>query len=156
MGDVLLPLSFAPHRGAFRARRFMAHKKSDADENPEQTVITKEEWDARELAACLLSDDEDTVPLPTETNRPPGKITVLNPFNIPDPGPVIDAGDPPADETPTVELKPCPLCSGVAILFPTNPSVACVVYGCEVWGETIHEAVTRWNTRPADRSEPSE
>jgi hypothetical protein len=55
------------------------------------------------------------------------------------------------DKKSDAEQKPkdCPLCGNVAILFPTNPSVQCCVCGCEVWGETIDEALTRWNTRTA-------
>jgi len=117
-----------------------------ADQKPEQTVITNEAWQARQLAAHLLGDDADTELVPAKTNRTPGKVTALNAFNIPS-TPTIDADPKP---------KACPLCSGFAILFDTNPSVACSVCGCEVWGETIDEALARWKTRPGDGSEASE
>jgi hypothetical protein len=117
----------------------VSDKTPDTGEKPEQTVITKEDWEARQLAAHLLGEHEDTEPLPTTTNCTAGKVTVLNPFNIPY-GPTIDAEQKPKD---------CPLCGNVGILFPTNPSVQCCVCGCEVWGDTIDEALTRWNTRTA-------
>jgi hypothetical protein len=53
----------------------------------------------------------------------------------------------PADLIAAAQLKRCPLCGGVATCFPTNPSVSCTLCGCEVWGDTIHQAVARWNTR---------
>ena len=77
--------------------------------------------------------------MPAKTNGTSGKVTVLNPFNSPS-TPTIDADPKP---------KACPLCSGFAILFDTNPNVACSVCGYEVWGETIDEALAWWNTPPA-------
>jgi hypothetical protein len=55
----------------------------DADQKPEQIVLTNEAWQARQLAAHLLGDDADTELVPAKTDRTPGKVTVLNPFNIP-------------------------------------------------------------------------
>lgn len=52
----------------------------------------------------------------------------------------------PNDKTPTT-LKPCPLCAGVAILFPASPCVQCVECGCEVWGESVEDAIRKWQRR---------
>jgi hypothetical protein len=68
----------------------MIAKKSDADEKPEQTVITQQEYEAQQFAAHLLGQDGDGDPLPTKTTRTPGKVKVLNAFNIAEPGPIID------------------------------------------------------------------
>jgi hypothetical protein len=59
---------------------------------PEQTVITKEEWQTRQLAAHLTSDDSDIVHEPSIVSpRPPHKVTVLNPFKLrASSGPIIE------------------------------------------------------------------
>jgi hypothetical protein len=69
----------------------MTDKKSDAGDKPKQTVITKGEWHTQELVAHLLGDDDHSDDLPAKTTRTPGKVVVVNPFNIPEPGPIIDA-----------------------------------------------------------------
>jgi hypothetical protein len=69
----------------------MPDKKPDAGQKRQQTVITKEQWEAQQLAAHLLGEDgDDPAHLPTAPNSEPSKMTTLNPFNIPC-GPIIDA-----------------------------------------------------------------
>ena len=64
---------------------------------PEQTVIAKEEWRARQLAAHLTGGDTDSGPKPV--SKPPGKVTVLNPFNLRGvSGPIIDGEAKPKTE----------------------------------------------------------
>ena len=77
------------------------------NQKPEQTLITNEEWQARQLAAHLLGDDADTEPVPAKTNRTPGKVTVLDPFNISS-TPTIDA-DPKPKECPPMQRLRHPL-----------------------------------------------
>jgi len=50
----------------------MTDKKSDAGDEPKQTVITKEEWHTQELVAHLLGDDNHSDGLSAKTTRTPG------------------------------------------------------------------------------------
>ena len=45
------------------------------------------------------------------------------------------------------ELKRCPLCRGFAMLDATNPNIRCDECGCEVWADTVDEAIAKWNRR---------
>ena len=49
------------------------------------------------------------------------------------------------------ELKPCPFCSdgGDVEASEFSPVVECGDCGCEQWGDTIKDAIEKWNTRPA-------
>jgi hypothetical protein len=45
-------------------RSYMTDKKRDAREKPQQTVITKEDYEAQQFAAHLLGEDGDMEQLP--------------------------------------------------------------------------------------------